>query len=122
MTWPGALNLDQRLIGNNIDNWIYYWNDWWLRQAITSGQDWFYTDYLFYPPGTSLLTHAHSFLNSLLAFLLTPLVGSVAAFNLVILFGLWAGLWVCFCWSGTSPNNPWRRWERDLSSALPLII
>lgn len=91
MTWPAALQLEQYLIGNNIDNWIFYWNDWWLRQAITGGQDWFYTPYLFYPTGTSLLTHSHSFLNSLLAFLLTPLAGSVAAYNLTLLFGLWVG-------------------------------
>ena len=65
MAWPAPLQLSQRLIGNNIDNWIFYWNNWWIEQAIASGQDWFWTPYLFFPQGASLLAHSHSFLNSL---------------------------------------------------------
>jgi hypothetical protein len=91
MTWPGPLQLSQRLIGNNIDNWIFYWNNWWIEQAIASGQDWFWTPYLFFPQGVSLVAHSHSFLNSLLALVIKPLVGPVVAYNLVLLFGLWVG-------------------------------
>jgi hypothetical protein len=28
MTWPALNHLDERLIGNSIDNWIFYWNNW----------------------------------------------------------------------------------------------
>jgi len=89
MSWPAPLDLSQRLIGNNLDNWIFYWNNWWFEQVIAEGQTWFYTPYLFYPQGTSLTTHSNSFLNSLLALIIKPLLGPVAAYNLVFLFGLW---------------------------------
>ncbi|MCP4539321.1 MAG: hypothetical protein GY832_19470 [Chloroflexi bacterium] len=91
MTLPVSLQLSQRLIGNNIDNWIFYWNNWWLERAITEGQNWFTTPNLFYPQGADLVAHSNSFLNSLLAMPLKPLVGPVAAYNLVLLFGLWVG-------------------------------
>lgn len=89
MTWPAPLNLSQRLIGNNLDDWIFYWNNWWFEQAIAEGHSWFSTPYLFYPQGTDLTTHSSSFLNSLLALIIKPLLGPVAAYNLVFLFGLW---------------------------------
>ncbi len=89
MTMPAPLRLSQQLIGNNIDNWIFYWNNWWLERAIVEGQNWFQTPYLFFPQGASLVTHSNSFLNSLLALVLKPQVGPVAAYNLSFLFGLW---------------------------------
>jgi hypothetical protein len=92
MTWPAIRYLSQQLVGNNEDTWIFFWNNWWLREALTSGQSPFQTPYLFYPAGTSLIAHSNSFLNSFLAFLLEPLiVGPVAAYNLVLLSGLWLG-------------------------------
>jgi hypothetical protein len=90
MTMPAPLRLSRHLIGNNIDNWIFYWNNWWLERAIVEGQNWFHTPYLFFPQGASLVTHSNSFLNSLLALVLKPQVGPVAAYNLTFLFGLWA--------------------------------
>ncbi len=91
MTLPASLQLSQRLIGNNVDNWIFYWNNWWLERAIVEGHNWFSTPYLFYPQGADLVAHSNSFLNSLLALPLKPLFGPVAAYNLVLLFGLWVG-------------------------------
>jgi hypothetical protein len=89
MTWPASSHLSRQLIGNSIDNWIFYWNNWWLERAITEGHDWFFTPYLFYPQGTSLIAHSNSHASSISAFTLKPLVGPVAAYNLTLLFGLW---------------------------------
>lgn len=91
MTWPAPTLLSQQLIGNNEDNWIFFWNNWQLEQAISNGSSWYQSSSLFYPQGVSLITHSNSFLNSLLALPLKPLLGPVAAFNLVFLFGLWVG-------------------------------
>jgi len=91
MTLPASLHLSQCLIGNNIDNWIFYWNNWWLERAIVEGHNWFSTPYMFYPQGTNLIVHANSFTSSLLALSIKPLVGPVAACNLALLFGLWIG-------------------------------
>ena len=89
MALPAPLQFSQRLLGHGIDPWIFYWNNWWLEQALAEGHDWLFTPYLFYPQGTSLIAHSNSFLNSLLALPLKPLLGPVAAYNLVVLFGLW---------------------------------
>ncbi len=91
MTLPASVSLNSRLIGNNVDNWIFFWNNWQLEHAILEGQSWFRSPLIFYPQGASLALHSNSFLNSLLALFLKPLVGPVAAFNLVVLFGLWIG-------------------------------
>ncbi len=97
MTFPAPLHLTDRLIGNNIDNWIFYWNNWWLGQALREGHNWFFTPYLFHPQGASLLAHSISFLNSLIALALKPAVGPVAAYNLSFLLGLWVGGIGMFC-------------------------
>ena len=89
MALPAPLQLSGRLLGHSIDTWISYWNNWWLERAIVEGHDWLSTPYLFYPQGASLVAHSNSFLNSLAAFALKPLVGPVAAYNLVLLFELW---------------------------------
>lgn len=97
LTFPAVLHLTDRLIGNNIDNWIFYWNNWWLEQALKEGRDWFFTPYMFYPQGASLLAHSNSFLNSLVALAFKPAAGPVAAYNLSLLFGLWVGGLGMFC-------------------------
>lgn len=86
---PGATHLTTRLIGNNIDNWIFYWNDWWLEIAIREGRDWLFTPYAFFPQGTSLLTHSNSFLTSLLALPFRPWLGAIGAYNIALMLGLW---------------------------------
>jgi len=91
MALPASLQLSRRLLGHSIDTWIFYWNNWWLERAIVEGHDWLFTPYLFYPQGASLVAHSNSFLNSLAAFALKPLMGPVAAYNLVLLLGLWIG-------------------------------
>ncbi len=89
MSLPVSLHLSQRLLGNSTDSWIFYWNNWWLEKAIAERHNWFFTPYLFYPHGANMVAHSHSFLNSLLALPLKRLVEPVAAYNLVLLFGLW---------------------------------
>ncbi len=91
MTLPDPLRLTQQLIGDNVDTWIFYWNNWWLGQAIHEGRDWLLTTHLFYPQETNLIAHSISFLNSLLALLFEPVLGPVVAYNLVFLLGLWIG-------------------------------
>ncbi len=37
MTLPASVSLNSRLIGNNVDNWIFFWNNWQLEHAILEG-------------------------------------------------------------------------------------
>ncbi len=91
MTLPAPFTLSTKLIGNNVDNWIFYWNDWWLETALSEQISPFFTPYAFFSNGASLTAHSNSFLSSALALPLRPWLGPVAASNLVWLFGLWAG-------------------------------
>ncbi len=91
LAWPALAAGPNRLLGNNIDSWIFYWDDWWFRQVVDHGRPLFYTDYLFYPQGTSLVTHSTAPVNSLLAYPLAQIVSPVLAYNASLLFGLWIG-------------------------------
>ncbi|MBN1875120.1 MAG: hypothetical protein JXA33_12880 [Anaerolineae bacterium] len=91
MTLPAPFMLSTTLIGNNIDDWIFYWNNWWLKTALAEGHNIFFTPYAFAPEGASLAAHSNSFLNSLLSLPLDMLFGPVVAYNVVWLFSLWIG-------------------------------
>ena len=91
MTWPAIRSLSQQLVGFNEDVWIFFWNNWWLGEALSDGLNPFQTTFLFHPTGTSLVAHSNSFTNSFLALLLEPLSCPVAAYNLALLAGLWLG-------------------------------
>ncbi|MEM8860458.1 MAG: hypothetical protein AAGD96_19215, partial [Chloroflexota bacterium] len=86
-----APSLNSHLIGNNIDSWIFFWNDWWFRTSVAEGSNLFFTPYLFAPAGTDLTLHSSSFVTSALAYLFESFTGPVAAYNLALLSGLWIG-------------------------------
>ncbi len=89
MTWPALRDLNQGLIGKDVDTWIFFWNNWWFGEALTKGLNLFETINIFFPSGTGLFAHSNSFTNSLLAFILEPFTGPAAAYNLTLLLGLW---------------------------------
>ena len=88
MTWPLARHLSTRLPGGSHDTLVHYWNGWWARQALGSGQSPYQTDYLYYPQGMSLVYHNFAWLSIVTWIALQPLVGGFAAYNLSILINL----------------------------------
>ena len=85
MTWPLVTELNSHLIGNNIDVWLNPWATWWTKQALTKGLDLFHTDMIYFGKGTSLFFHSFSYVNSALELLLQPLVGTLPAYNIVVM-------------------------------------
>ena len=85
LTFPLAANMSGTLAGYSLDVHINPWADWWTRHAITNGLDFYRTDYMFYPPGVSLVFHSFSHANSAISLLLAPLLGSIAAYNVTVL-------------------------------------
>ena len=83
-TWPLVGHLASCL-PSGTDSFSHYWNNWWVRQALRSGRSPYYTDYLFYPYGVSLVYKNLAWLHILPWLALRPLLGSVAAYNLVFL-------------------------------------
>jgi hypothetical protein len=85
MSYPLILHLNQRVVGGGEDGWIFWWNNWWVRRALTTGESVYFTEHLFYPNGVDLTYHSFGWLSSGLALLLEPLTGPVAAYNLAAL-------------------------------------
>lgn len=87
-TWPLALHFNTHLLGAPEDNQQFYWNLWWWQKAIGLGQNPFYTNWLFFPHGTSLLLHTISPFNAVLAQFLALFVNLAASYNTLIGFSL----------------------------------
>jgi hypothetical protein len=88
MTWPLAIKSTTHLLAGSWDTLFHYWNGWWVRQALTTGQSPFYSQYLFYPTGVSLVYNNFAWLNIAAWGALEPWIGGLAAYNLPLLFSL----------------------------------
>ena len=84
-TWPLAAHLQGWVPG--FGDWGQnLWALWWTRQALlVLGQSPFFSRYLFYPEGVSLLFHPLDVSDGLLALPLYGLLGGDTAYNLLVL-------------------------------------
>ncbi len=95
-TWPLAQAFTRAVPGGG-DAWQHLWNLWWMRQALTTPTDPFFTDALYYPHGVSLLFHTLVPLESaltvpfqLLGVDLVPLYNAVLMGSFVLAgYGTW---------------------------------
>lgn len=85
MTYPLVLQFNDSLGGYHGDILIFMWDRWWLREAWTKGNSPYFTPYLFYPQGASLLFHSTSWLNVFTWLALEPLFGEIGSYNLALL-------------------------------------
>jgi len=86
MTYPALLHLGDQVLSNGADTWIFWWNNWWVKRALTTGERVYLTKYMFFPHGVDLRYHCFSWLNTALWLALEPLIGAVAAYNLSVLW------------------------------------
>lgn len=94
LTYPLVFNITEYLIGPPEDNMQTLWNLWWVKHAILElNTHPYYTDYLFYPQGTSLVFHTLSLFNSLLAIPLQFVFGRITCYNLLILLSFVLAGW-----------------------------
>jgi hypothetical protein len=91
MTYPLPLRLGTHYVGTGSDFWMFPWNDWWCQKCLLEGRNPFFTTWLFYPQGVSLAYHNFAWLNSAMGLVLSPLMGSIAAGNVIFLFNLALG-------------------------------
>ena len=86
LTYPLAFLLSTHLPGDGGDTNVFVWNLWWIKKALTELRtNPYWTDYLFYPEGVSLVFHTLVPFNGLLGIPLQAFVSLVAANNLIIL-------------------------------------
>ena len=84
MTWPLATQLATHTpAGDGGDVWAHQWTYWWIKTAISQGQNPFFTDLLYYPIGVSLATHNIAWFNIGLWWPLQAVIGSQAAYGLI---------------------------------------
>ncbi|MBP9948163.1 MAG: hypothetical protein KBH14_17280, partial [Vicinamibacteria bacterium] len=60
-TWPLALHLDTHVPGDPNDPgdyWAYYWDLWWVKEALLSQQSPLHTSLLYRPDGADLYFHS----------------------------------------------------------------
>lgn len=84
--YPCLGNISTCLIGPPGDNMEHFWDIWWWNKVAGSKDLSFsFSNYIFYPEGSSLLFHATSFYNFSLAIPLSKIFNMVAAYNILIL-------------------------------------
>jgi hypothetical protein len=66
----------------------YVWSTGWVAQALANHKSLFYTDLLFFPFGADLRLNTFGLLQGLIAFPITPVLGIVGAYNLVLVLTL----------------------------------
>ena len=79
MTWPLAQNLNTHFGSTDTELFNVYWGNWWVRQALASGQNPYWTNYLIYPVGFNLTTFAFSPFLALLSIPLSWIASPIAA-------------------------------------------
>ena len=90
VTYPLVLHIGDHVPGTatwSLDEYGYVWNNWWFKYALFDrGSNPFYTNYIFYPLGTSLVLYAYTLLHVLLALPLQFAFGLIPAVNATVLF------------------------------------
>ncbi|MCU0494332.1 MAG: hypothetical protein MUD01_22315 [Chloroflexaceae bacterium] len=87
-TWPLVLHFGTAVPGIGYDSWQNMWNMWWLKEALLGGQNPYFTPYLYYPSGVSLLLQTLNPINFVVSLPVHGLFGLVAAYNFVVIFSL----------------------------------
>jgi len=68
LTWPTLKNFTVSMTSNGGDARHELWVMWYMQQALLGNRPMFYTDLLYYPLGTSLLTHGIGIVAGLISF------------------------------------------------------
>jgi hypothetical protein len=101
VTYPLILDFSTHFFSDDRDGLGMIWNVWWTNKAVTQlHQSPFFTDYIFFPQGVTLLAHTLSPFNGFLAVVLLPFLTLAQTYNFLIVFSfVMAGLtafWLSF--------------------------
>jgi hypothetical protein len=97
-TWPLAPHLFDAIPGDPGDNYSFLWNLWWMRHVrATTGLEFFRTNFLFYPSGTTIADHPHTALPAFFAATALSRLSIIAAQNVLVLIDVFANM-ACMYW------------------------
>jgi hypothetical protein len=96
-TWPLLGRFSTHFFANDGDGLVNVWNLWWVDTALTQlhTSPWF-TRYIRFPHGTTLLGHTLNPFNGLVAVPLLPWLGLVRAHNLIVIASFVLGAYTAF--------------------------
>ena len=87
-TYPIIFRLNDRVLGFH-DAWQFMWNLWWVKTAIEDlHTNPFYTTYIHWPNGVTLLFHTLSLTNSLISIPLQKFFGLIPTYNLLMIVNI----------------------------------
>lgn len=86
---PLSLRFTSHLPPGRIDLWQNLWNFWWWKYCSWGlERNPLHTDMVFYPLGTDVLFHTHSFFNMFISAPVNLALGEAAAYNFSIFFAV----------------------------------
>jgi hypothetical protein len=86
LTWPLARVFGTRIAGGLGDPHVTLWSMRWMRDALGSFQNPFFTTRLYHPLGTTLVFHTFDLPSTLLVLPLWGLLPEVAIYNTAVVF------------------------------------
>jgi len=84
-TWPLMTNISSGIIGqsNFTDGPFFVWNIWWIKKALLSFQNPFYSNFVYYPANTNLSLHTLTFTTGLIYLPFSLFFSEVVSLNLI---------------------------------------
>ncbi len=99
-TYPLVPNLHRMVVGLNVDSEAYMWSFWWMRQAVVNlHTNPYFSNWIYYPEGTSLYFYGHNVVREFLAIPFQSLFGLIVAYNVTALLGFVASACTAY-WLG----------------------
>ncbi len=87
LTYPGIINISTHFMCDGGDGFQNMWNMWWLKTSLIDlHTNPYYTKYLHYPNGISLLFQTFNSFNGLISIPLQYLFNMETTYNLVVIF------------------------------------
>lgn len=87
LTYPLVSHFSTHLAGDSGDGWQNVWNMWWMNKALMGlHQNPYYTNYLFYPNGTTLIFHTFNPFNALVSVPLQRIFNLITTYNIIFIF------------------------------------
>lgn len=85
-TFPMVLHMSAYVAGDGGDAFQTIWNNWWMKKALLElGQNPFYTDFLFYPQGETMLFNVFMPVYGLLSIPLRFVFNPLAVYNILLI-------------------------------------
>ncbi len=86
LTWPLILHFSSHVPGDGIDDPSLAWNLWWVKHSLVDQlQNPFACNWMFWPIGINLAFYTLTILNGLLSVPLQLVLGTISAYNLLLL-------------------------------------